>query len=81
MAYQMWVIRKQRAKLAITTFRLMGAEAFANILVTRGVGLTCDDCGNVMTPDMAIDIITRDDGSTYVGHRSHNRRGDWGVRP
>lgn len=51
---------------------------FIDALAKRGTMVRCDDCGNLMPPDTEIDLIEKDDGTIYLGHRSHDRRHDWG---
>lgn len=59
--------------------KMYAATYFANVLAERGVGLRCDDCGNLMTTDQDIDILEIDD-RTYVGHRSHGRGFDERIK-
>lgn len=77
--YQHRVIRKQAKKLDESQEYATAAILFANTLATRGVGVECDDCGNMITHEQPLDVILRADGTLYVGHRSHNRRSDWGM--
>lgn len=76
--YQMIVIRRLRRE---RDGYLRDAFAFVTVLrafMERAVTVNCDDCGNPMGADDSIDVLERPDGGTYIGHRSHNRRMDWG---
>lgn len=77
--YQSRTIRRIRAELTRAELVSFGAVVFANALASRGATVPCDDCGNMMSHDVDIDILERPDGQLYVGHRSHNRRKDWGL--
>lgn len=74
------VIRSLSAELETNTQHALAAVVFANALADRGINIECDDCGNPMGPSDLISVIPKPDGSIYVGHRSHNRAGDWGYR-
>lgn len=58
---------------------LDGSFMFATALAERGITVPCDDCGNMLGPNDNIVILTRPTGGVYVGHKSHNREGDWGY--
>lgn len=70
------MLKRQRDHAETHAF---AAIMFANCLAERGATVPCDDCGNMMSALDEIDILPKPDGSTYVGHRSHNRRSDWGL--
>lgn len=72
-------LRRLNSKLNRAEGHAMAATIFANALAERNVGIPCDDCGNMMHTDVAIEVLPRPDGGIYVGHSSHNRREDWGL--
>lgn len=84
LAFMMWKGSRARIRLIRDMGRLHamadGAIMFANALAERNIAIPCDDCGNVMGPSEHITVTTRPDGSTYIGHHSHNRHVDWGNR-
>lgn len=76
--YQMIVIRKLRRQRDDVMGQSIGAVMLAAAFIERDVKVPCDDCGNMMDKGDAIDVLERPDGGTYMGHRSHGRRIDWG---
>jgi hypothetical protein len=76
--YQMIVIRRLRRDRDSAIHNAYSFMIVLQAFMERAVTIDCDDCGNPMGADDSIDVLERPDGSTYIGHRSHNRRMDWG---
>lgn len=70
-------MRRENADLRV---KMYAATYFANILAERGVGMICDDCGNMLSITDEIDILQMEDGRTYVGHRTHGRGFDEKIK-
>lgn len=74
-------IRRMARERDYAETHAFAAIMFANAIAERGGTIPCDDCGNLMDTTDEIDVLPRPDGKLYVGHRSHNRRTDWGLVP
>lgn len=78
--HQRRIIRDQARMITATMQDVGSAILFANAIASRGILVPCDDCGNGMGPEDSISLIRMPNGGTYIGHASHNRDVDWGLR-
>ena len=42
-----------------------------NAMLSRGIEVSCDYCGNPMAPNVPITVVEQEDGSVWVQHSSH----------
>lgn len=40
-------------------------------MLSKGIEVRCDWCGNPMAPNVPIEVVEQDDGTVWVQHASH----------
>lgn len=48
-----------------------GQDLIIRTMLSRGIEVSCDYCGNPMAPNVPITVVEQEDGTVWVQHTSH----------
>lgn len=64
-------LAKVRRLLTTAYHVASGQHLVIQAMLSKGIEVRCDWCGNPMAPNVAIEVVEQEDGSVWVQHQSH----------